>query len=124
MEQDKMRKTKRTRKQELPSTISRKSSSFSYFCSNKRLLKMAFCSIFVRSKLLLGTAKIGILSRFMYMLSFKNTIFFFILFILSAKNSAAQENYITRKTATGKAKELFEESKKQFSKGDLKAAIK
>ena len=55
---------------------------------------------------------------------FKNTISFFLLFILSAKNITAQENYSTRKTATGKAKEYFEESKKQFSQGDLKAAIK
>ena len=55
---------------------------------------------------------------------FKNTVLFFLLFILSAKNASAQENYITRKTAIGKAKEYFDESKKQFLQGDLKATIK
>ena len=55
---------------------------------------------------------------------FKNTVLFFLLFILSAKNTTAQENYITRKTAIGKAKEYFDESKKQFLQGDLKATVK
>ena len=46
------------------------------------------------------------------------------LFLLNTKNIFAQENYLTRKTVTGKARELYEDAKKQYSQGDLKAAIK
>jgi outer membrane protein OmpA-like peptidoglycan-associated protein/tetratricopeptide (TPR) repeat protein len=45
-------------------------------------------------------------------------------YLLNVAKIVAQENFVTRKTVTGKAKEFYEESRKQFSQSDNKAALK
>jgi tetratricopeptide (TPR) repeat protein len=47
-----------------------------------------------------------------------------IVFIFSTQLLLAQEQYVTRKTVTGKAKDFFEQGKKAFVIGDMKNAIK
>ena len=47
---------------------------FFLFLLKQKTIKIVLCSITVRAKLLLGTTKIGILSRFMYIKSIKSTL--------------------------------------------------
>jgi outer membrane protein OmpA-like peptidoglycan-associated protein/tetratricopeptide (TPR) repeat protein len=56
--------------------------------------------------------------------SIKYTFFVFTLFILNVTNIVAQESFVTRKNVTGKAKEFFEDARKQLSQSDSKAALK
>lgn len=55
---------------------------------------------------------------------FKYPLLFCTFFILNITDIAAQENFVTRKTATGKTKEFFEDARKLFSQNDNKAALR